>query len=121
MSRNRYARRRDGNEQSIVDGLLEVGAKVLRLHEFDLLVNFRGRNFPLEVKDPEQRYTQRQKAKRERQEQLCRDFGIPMVETVEQALAAIGAVRGPFRADGGITGDTPLTFDLAVSPNGGAR
>ena len=47
----RYAARRDANEGEIVRALEKVGASVLRLHDIDLLVGFRGRNYLLEVKD----------------------------------------------------------------------
>lgn len=50
-----YAKRRDGNEPSIVDALVAAGAAVTRIGDFgvpDLLVGYRGRTFLLEVKMP---------------------------------------------------------------------
>lgn len=49
------AKRRDSNEEPIVDALRGAGATVSRLNEDgvpDLLVGFRGRTFLLEVKHP---------------------------------------------------------------------
>lgn len=51
MSINRYAARRDENEQAVVDALEAAGASVTRLGQpIDLLVGYQGRNTLLEVK-----------------------------------------------------------------------
>lgn len=51
MSLNRYAAKRDANEQEIIDALERVGADVTQLDEpADLLVDFRGTWHLLEVK-----------------------------------------------------------------------
>lgn len=53
MSINRYAARRDENEQAVVDALEAAGASVTRLGQpMDLLVGYQGRNTLLEVKKP---------------------------------------------------------------------
>jgi hypothetical protein len=47
-----WAKRRDANEPAIVDTLEHVGALVLRLDRFDLLVYYRGRLFMMDAKTP---------------------------------------------------------------------
>lgn len=50
-------KRRDANEQEIVDALRKAGASVYRLHEpVDLLVGYGGENLLMEVK-PEVRWS----------------------------------------------------------------
>lgn len=50
---SRYGRigRRDENEPEIVRVLAQIGASVLRLHDCDLLVGYRGKNILIELKD----------------------------------------------------------------------
>lgn len=96
MSLPRYAKRRDTAEPAIVQALEAVGALVWRLDlPCDLLVQFRGRWQPLEVKTP------RGKAGRtaqDRRQQAQRDFlyltGTPVVKTAQEALQAVGAEPG---------------------------
>lgn len=52
MSLNRYAKRRDSNEQSIVNILRTFGATVIRSDAVDLIVGYKGVNYLLEVKTP---------------------------------------------------------------------
>ena len=86
MSLNRYAARRDIAEGPIVDALERIGAQVWRLKEpCDLLVKYRGRWQPLEVKTPKARKDKRQV----KQNDFLAMSGCPIVKTPEQALAAI--------------------------------
>ena len=51
MSLNRWAKRRDDNEQEIVDALTAIGCSVVRLDKpVDLLCGFQARNYLLEIK-----------------------------------------------------------------------
>jgi hypothetical protein len=50
MSLNRWAKKRDSNEASIVNILRTFGATVIRSDAVDLIVGFRGKNYLLEVK-----------------------------------------------------------------------
>lgn len=48
---NRYALRKDANQDEIVSALEKIGASVYVMHQpLDLLVGFRGKNFLLECK-----------------------------------------------------------------------
>lgn len=92
MSLNRYAKQRDANEREIIDALQGVGAKVWQLDRpVDLLVLFRGVFHLLEVKNPKRSYTV------EPGQQAffadCEGAPVALVLTVEEALAAIGAVE----------------------------
>jgi hypothetical protein len=76
--------RRDTAEQAIVDALEAVGARVWRLGGTanpDLLVLFRGRYTPLEVKTEKGRTTVNQA-----------NIPWPLVRLPEQALREIGAI-----------------------------
>lgn len=93
MSLNRYAVQRDANEPEIVEALEAIGAKVIRLDAFDLLVLYNGIHM-IEVK---KRMAQKETAKgrygrkRPSQEALVAD-GWPLrfvTDTVE-AFRAIG-------------------------------
>lgn len=80
-------RKRDLNEPAIVAALRAVGATVIQISAAgapDLLVAFRGRWTPLEIKRPRGKLTPAQ-----RELWLIAQF--PICETVEQALRAIGA------------------------------
>ncbi len=62
MSLNRYAKRRDSNEQEIVDALEAIGCSVVRLDKpVDLLVGHSARCYLLEIKGENGRLTQGQK------------------------------------------------------------
>jgi Holliday junction resolvase len=76
-------KRRDANEAEIVEALRAYGAYVLHLSGAgapDLLAQYRGAWFPLEVKSSKGRHTA-----------LQVDLKWPVVRTVDEALAAIGA------------------------------
>ena len=80
------ARRRDHAEQAIVDALMAIGAVVFRLSAPgcpDLLVGFRGKWMPLEVKSATGTLTPLQW-------ESWNDNPYPIVHSVDQALAAIG-------------------------------
>lgn len=89
MSIKRWNAKRDANEPGIVSALKQVGAKVLRLDAFDLLVLYRGTLFMLDAKMPEGRTTSAQ-------DELLED-GWPLHMVVDEmsALRAIGAVSEP--------------------------
>ena len=57
----RYANRRDANEPEIVEALRKVGASVMQLNEFDLLVGFRGNDYKIEIKAAKGKLTDSQK------------------------------------------------------------
>ena len=85
MSSLRHAKRRDANELSIVRSLESVGAQVMRLHEFDLLVYFRGQVHMLEVK------TGKGVLKDSQRDMMQEGWPLKIVRSEKQALAAIGA------------------------------
>lgn len=91
MSLYRRNPRRDANERDIIAALEAIGAKVEQRLRTDLIVKFRGQIHLLEVSNPDNKYRQRE------QEQL--DFltawQIPIVNTAEEAMQAIGASRVP--------------------------
>lgn len=90
----KYARRADGNQPEIVAALRAAGAVVQPLHTVgqgvpDLLVAFRNRTFVMEIKDPSKPKSDR---KLTPAQQKWHDMWIGekhVVETVEQALAAL--------------------------------
>lgn len=89
MSINRYAARRDGNEQAIVRDLEKVGAVVERLKwPCDLAVRFRYQHFLIEVENPATKYRQRDP----KQLEVLRRLGIPVVKCSDEALRIIGAM-----------------------------
>ncbi len=89
MPRVGQARKRDLNEEEIVDALRRVGAHVFRLSEPgapDLLVAWQGRWIPMEVKSPTGHLTVLQ-------EGSIGAAVYPIVRTVDEALAALGVRR----------------------------
>ena len=110
-----YGKRRDANEQGIVQALRAVGARVQRLNESgvpDLLVQFRGVLTLLEVKDvrdghatPTRRNQGDHASLTPAQAAWWAAWGEPaptIVMTAEQAIEAIGA-----RVHSGPVGITP--------------
>lgn len=89
-------KKRDENEAEIVMALRQVGAEVWRSDDWDLTVAFRGRWHCIEVKTNEaqsKRKTstaERQREHRDRAERC--GCTIPVVWSVDMALAAIGAI-----------------------------
>ena len=60
MSLNRYAKKRDAAEPEVVSTLLQCGFSVERVDKpVDLLVGFRGRMWPVEVKSGHTGYAKR--------------------------------------------------------------
>jgi hypothetical protein len=87
--------RTDRNHAEIVEGLRRAGAQVVSLASVgggvpDLLVSRAGRNVLLEVKDPRQPPNKRKLTPE--QQVFHRNWQGPcvVVETIEQALKAIG-------------------------------
>lgn len=97
MTTLRRAARADANQGELVAALRKVGALVVYLgHPADLLVGFAARWTVIEVKDPAQPPSKRSLTDDQVEFfDLCRVRNLPVarVETVEEALQAIGAVR----------------------------
>lgn len=86
MSIKRFDARRDATEPAIVRALLQVGALVLRLDAFDLLVLFRGRLVMLDCKTAKGKPTPSQL------DLIAAGWPLRFVVTADDALRAIGAV-----------------------------
>jgi len=93
----RRAAHRDKSEPGIVEALRGVGAHVFKLSGAgvpDLLVYFRGRWMPLEVKTPKRdRLRGGDDVLTAAQKVSIALAPYPVVETPEQALRTIGAIR----------------------------
>lgn len=87
MSLNRYAKRRDANELPIIAALLQAGVDVIQLDEIEIIAGVGGKNYLLEVKNPERikRLTKRQTKLRK---QWRGQYAI--VSTAEEALRVVG-------------------------------
>jgi hypothetical protein len=86
--------RKDKNQDEIVEALEDVGASVCKATQLgggapDLLVGFRGRNYFIEVKNPDTGYDLSPK-----QERWHADWRghVYVARTVDEALTAIGAI-----------------------------
>ena len=94
---SRYASRKDGNQSEIIKGLRQIGAKVHVLDGKgigDLLVGFRNELSVLELKDGNKPLSQRKR--RPSQKKFHDDwqgYRIYKVESIEEALKVIGAVK----------------------------
>lgn len=97
-----FAKQRDRNEADIVRALVAAGASVTRVGDFgvpDLLVGYNGRTFLIEVKNPEAKgggkyNTGGRGALTKAQVKWWDGWkgeSAHLVETIDQALAAIGA------------------------------
>ena len=91
----RRAARIDDNQREIVDALRRASVEVLSLAAIgkgcpDLLVSFRGRNTLLEVKDPSKRPSQRRLTPEQQIFHARWQGPCVVVETVGQALKAVG-------------------------------
>lgn len=86
MGFKRYANKRDANEGEVIDALEDAGCRVMKLNEFDLLVEYRGQVFMVEVKNPKGKNTLT-----ELQEELL-EAGWPLkvVRSKEEAFEAVG-------------------------------
>ena len=90
----KYARRADGNQPEIVAALRAAGAVVQPLHTVgqgvpDLLVAFRNRTFVMEIKDPSKPKSDRKLTPAQEKWHAMWIGEKHVVETVEQALAAL--------------------------------
>jgi hypothetical protein len=91
----RYAARVDGNQAQIVAALRAVGASVATCHAVgqgfpDLSVGWQGQTFLLEVKDPSKPKSDRQLTPSQAKFHAEWRGHVAVVETVAEALAAIG-------------------------------
>lgn len=85
MKRKSYAKKRDANEPEIVAVLRHVGAKIVYLDWVDLLVEFKGKVYLLEVKTAIGKLTKDQ-------EKNFVGWPIHIVRDGGAALLAIGAI-----------------------------
>jgi len=83
----RRAAKRDTTEREIVAALRKVGALVLRLDRFDLLVFYRGRMFMFDAKTGKGRATLTQMAL------IVEGWPLQYVRSEIDALKAIGAIH----------------------------
>lgn len=86
MRRKSFAKKRDANEPEIVAALKKIGAKIMRLDDVDLLVNYRGKIYLLEVKTPEGKLTKSQR------DLLDDGWPIHIVRDIGGAYLAVGAI-----------------------------
>lgn len=84
MSIKRFDARRDATEPAIVRALVQVGALVLRLDQFDLLVLFHGRLTMLDCKTAKGKPTASQLAL------IAAGWPLHFVVTVDDALRVLG-------------------------------
>ena len=87
MKRRSFAKRRDANEPEIVAALEGIGATVIRLDPFDLLVGYQGRTHLIEVKTEKGRLKPAQEALIE----SWRGSPLHIVRTVDEALELVRA------------------------------
>ena len=88
----------DANQSEIVAALRGVGASVVDLSSMgsgtpDLLAGYRGVNYLLEVKDDNKFKSQRKLTPAQSLFHACWRGQICVVETVDEALRAIGAIQ----------------------------
>lgn len=96
-SNKRWAAKRDGNEQEIVDALTKVGCTVTRLNEIgapDLLVGRAGVNYTIEIKDPSQPAYNQHLTPLQIQWHQWWDGQKAIVKTIDQALEVVGIKHG---------------------------
>ena len=90
-------KRVDSNQPEIVEGLRDIGATVLHIHEVghgapDLVVGFRNRNYLIEVKDGKKIPSKR---KLTPDEQIFHQWWrgqVKIANNLQEALAIIGAI-----------------------------
>jgi hypothetical protein len=97
MATVRTASRKDANHNEIKKALEKVGAYVIDTHQlknaFDMIVNFRGKSYIVEIKDGKKSPSAR---KLSEGEQICADklnnVGVKyhIVESVDEAMQLIG-------------------------------
>ena len=86
----------DGNQADIVEALRSAGATVQHLHQLgqgcpDLLIGFRDRNYLLEIKDGRLSPSRRRLTAQEADWARAWRGQVTVVESVQEALGAIGA------------------------------
>lgn len=86
MSLKRWNARRDSTEPDILEALRRVGAEVIRLDAFDLLVLHRGRLHMLDCKSEGGKVTAGQRRL------LARGWPLKFAETPDEALKVIGVI-----------------------------
>lgn len=91
-------KRIDHNQASIVDGLRRVGASVRSTAEIgqgfpDIAVGFRKQNFLFEIKDGDKPPSARKLTQQEREFFESWEGQVEMIESLADALKAIGASR----------------------------
>lgn len=84
MSLKRWNARRDASEKPIVAALRQVGAKVMHLDKFDLLVLYKGQLYMLDAKKRKGRVTDSQ------HELIADGWPLKFVEDADQAFAWLG-------------------------------
>lgn len=94
----RHIARVDGNHREIVDGLRNVGASVQSLATIgkgcpDILVGFRGVNYVMEIKDGSKPPSGRKLTPDESKWHLTWRGQVCVVESLQDALIAIGVVK----------------------------
>lgn len=97
MPRHR-THRRDINQTPIEQALKQVGATLADLSQVgagvtDLLVGYRGVNFLLEIKNPNQSPSHRKLTEKQQEFHAFWRGQKTVVETVDDALKAIGAIK----------------------------
>lgn len=96
MSFNRYARRTDNAQASIVSGLECMGCSVVSIgRPVDLLVRYpswpANRWMLLEIKTEKGKHPRiRLRSDQERQQEFCRAHRVPYVSTLKEAMEAMG-------------------------------
>ena len=88
----------DANQSEIVAAMRRVGASVVDLSAVgagcpDLLAGYRGVNYAVEIKDGDKFKSQRKLTPAQSLFHACWRGQICVVETVDEALRAIGAVK----------------------------
>lgn len=100
----RRAAKVDDNQEAIVAALRAAGATAQSLAQVgkgvpDLLVGYRRQSFLLEVKDPAQPPSKRAlTADQQVWHRSWNGFPVAIVQTPDDALAAIGAIQAPAQA-----------------------
>lgn len=92
------AKRTDRNQSEIVRALRQAGATVTATHEIgkgfpDLAVGYRQQNFLIEIKDPLQPPSRKRLTPDEKQWHEAWRGSVVVVETPEDALRHIGAIK----------------------------
>ncbi len=87
----RFRAKIDVNQPEIVKALRQAGASVLSLSQMgkgcpDLLVGFQGKNFLMEIKDPNKKPSQRKLSEDEREFFDCWSGQVTVIETAGEAL-----------------------------------